>query len=79
MISVKIRPPRDNTWEELLRVYCQLADADDPSLPFMASMWSYAINNGGLTGKQADSANRYISHMFKRHNVSHEEPSNVSE
>lgn len=70
MITVEVSPPKDNTWPELLRFYCQQADSEDPSLPFMASMWSYALNTGGLTGRQAESAERYIVHAFKSHGLS---------
>lgn len=64
-LKVDILPPQDNTYIELLRFWCQTSDAEDPSLPFMASMWSYALANNFLTGKQAKSANVYINHRLK--------------
>ena len=68
-ITKDISPPTDNSWTELLRFYCQTADANDPGLPFMASMWSFAISKGKLTGKQADHAKRYIQHAMEKHGL----------
>lgn len=64
-IKVDVLPPRDYTYIELLRFWCQTAHADDPSLPFMASMWSYALANNSLTGRQARSANVYINYRMR--------------
>lgn len=76
MITIEVQPPKDYSWAELLRFYCQQSEADNPALPFMASMWSYALNTGGLTGKQADSAMRYITHACKERGLSLEELTN---
>lgn len=65
IISKDIHLPCDSTWQEALRFYCQTSEPDDPTLPFMASMWSYSIANGGLTGKQSVSANRYLEYRMK--------------
>jgi hypothetical protein len=64
-IPIKIAEPQDNSYTELLRFYCQTSEQDDPTLPFMASMWSYSLANGCLTGKQAKNANLYINHRLK--------------
>lgn len=52
--------PSTDDWSDALRFYCQTSSPRDPGLEFMASMWSYAIYNGCLTGKQADSAIKYL-------------------
>lgn len=64
-MNINISPPRSNNWNELLRFYCQTSHCDDPSLDFMASMWSYSIANEVLTGKQAKMAEKYILHRLK--------------
>ena len=68
-ISIEVSLPQDNTYTELLRFYCQTCEADDPTLAFMSSMWSYAHHKGHLTGKQATSANAYIDHRLKKLNI----------
>lgn len=70
-LKVNVKIPEDCSWKEFLRFYCQTCDYDDPSLPFMASMWSYAIANDGLTGKQAESAFGYIAHRYKKLGLAH--------
>lgn len=57
--------PEYHAWPESLRFYCQTSSPNDPSLEFMASMWSYAIYNGSLTGKQAESAHKYLTARYK--------------
>ena len=68
-IQKEISPPTDNSWTELLRFYCQTADANDPGLPFMASMWSFAIANGELSGKHAASAELFVKHAMNKHGL----------
>ena len=68
-IQKEITPPTDNSWTELLRFYCQTADANDPGLPFMASMWSFAIANGELNGKHAASAKLFVKHAMDKHGI----------
>jgi len=69
-VTKEIHPPQNNSYTELLRFYCQTSDIDDPSLPFMASMWSYSIaNDGGLTGRQQKAADVYITHRLKQYNL----------
>lgn len=64
-IKKNIKIPQDNSYTELLRFYCQTSEQDDPTLPFMVSMWSYSIAKGGLTGKQAKNAGVYINHRLR--------------
>ena len=68
-ITFEIAVPKNSSYGEMLRFWCQTADAEDPSLPFMASMWSYAIANGELSGKQAKSADNYILHRLKEYGL----------
>lgn len=68
-IKIEVQLPQDDTYKESLRFYCQTCTADDPTLPFMASMWSFAIANEYLTGKQAKSALIYLNYRFKQYNL----------
>lgn len=68
-IKINVKLPKDDSYPELLRFYCQTCDADDPSLDFMSNMWSYANSKGTLTGKQARSADAYINHRLSQLNM----------
>lgn len=52
--------PKEDTYSEWLRFICQTADDDDPSLPFMVSLWSYCLKNNGLTDKQIKAFQPYL-------------------
>lgn len=51
--------PAADYWPEVLRFYCQTAHPTDPGLPFMASMWSYSLVHGELTGIHQQMAEKY--------------------
>lgn len=48
----EIALPQDNTYVEICRYIMQKADPNYPSLPFIASLYTYAFYNKGLTKKQ---------------------------
>lgn len=52
--------PKEDTYREWLRFICQTADDDDPSLPFMVSLWAYCLKNNGLTDKQIKAFRPYL-------------------
>lgn len=52
--------PADKHWPEMLRFYCQTSIPTDPALTFMATMWSYSLANGELTGTHAMTARAFI-------------------
>jgi len=50
--TVLIQAPRDDTYAEILRFFSQTLPPEHDLLPEIASMWSYALWNNGLTDKQ---------------------------
>ena len=51
--------PDGDYWPEILRFYCQTSHPDDPALPFMASMWSYCLQKGDLSGVHETTADGF--------------------
>ena len=47
-----VTPPQSDTYEEWLRYLVQSAEHDAPELMFLAGLWTYAHNKGGLTERQ---------------------------
>lgn len=66
-IILKIPTPRDNSYLERLRFWCQSADPSDPALFFMVNMWSYCIAVGDPTGAKKRSVDAYLKEVDEKY------------
>jgi hypothetical protein len=53
-------PPKNESFAEWLGYLAQILDRDNEEFPFVVSLLSFALTNGGLSDKQAKWANRLI-------------------
>ena len=59
--------PETRKWTDLLRWMICVMDNDDRALPFIAGVYSYALNNDGkLTEKQSLVANRALGRIVNQ-------------